>query len=441
MLLWTRITSAAPSVEVAWEISHQGDVVASGITLAEAEVDHTVRVVVDGLDPGTAYTFSFSSGSLSAGGERAAGRTSTLPERASSFRIGVVCCARWGWNDFAAYSRLAADDPDLVLHLGDYIYEIGERPPTGPPTAPLHDLRTLADYRRRFAQHRAHPALLDLHARAPMVALWDDHEVADNAPRADDAASRARRAAGMRAWMEWMPVSIGGEAKPLDRTLGIEGLLDLTMVDARFSGRQHLDTSGPSTPNDDARILNEVQWSMLARRAREVTAPWHLVVNQVQVGPTRLAYVPAVRPPFVRPLVNPDQWDGFEEERRRLYELLSSSASRAVVLSGDLHSAWSRELRHDGRTIAHELTCPSVAGETYAQAFRTRTHLPGWVLRAAIKTWNRGIDLLALDSHGHLLLDVTPTELTATFVLDDGRRVTRQLERTSSGKMRRKFSA
>jgi alkaline phosphatase D len=341
-----------------------------------------------------------------------------MPDQATSFRVGVVCCARWGWNDFAAYERLADDAPDVVLHLGDYIYEVNEIPPAGPPAQPRRELRTLDDYRTRFAHHRRHPALLRLHASAPMLALWDDHEVADNAPTDDDESARARRAAGMRAWTEWMPVHAAHGERPLDRTLTVDGLLDLTIVDARFSGRDPTDTDGPSTPDSGARLLNGAQWTALEQRLRDASSPWHLVANQIQVGRTRLGWVPTVRPPFVRPLVNPDQWDGFPEERERLYAALGRARGRAVVLSGDLHSAWFRELRHRRRRIGHELTCPAVAGESYAYAFRRRTHLPALVLRTAITMFNRGIEVLELDRHGHLLLDVTPDRIDATFVLD-----------------------
>jgi phosphodiesterase/alkaline phosphatase D-like protein len=156
LLLWTRATVDDPSAhaDLSWEVAEcdGGTVVAAGHAVAAAGSDHTVHVVVEGLRPGTSYTYCFRTAA-----DECTGRTSTLPDSADRYRIGVVCCARWGWNDFASYGRLADDEPDLVLHLGDYIYEKGELPPVGPPTDPPHDTRTLADYRRRFAQHRAHP--------------------------------------------------------------------------------------------------------------------------------------------------------------------------------------------------------------------------------------------------------------------------------------------
>jgi phosphodiesterase/alkaline phosphatase D-like protein len=107
----------------------------------------------------------------------------------------------------------------------------------------------------------------------------------------------------------------------------------------------------PATPRDDQPpILNVEQWSALEDRIRDAQAPWHLVANQVQVAPTRLGYVPSPRPPYVRPLVNPDQWDGFPAERTQLYAALASSRPQPVLLSGDLHSAWFREVRDRRRT-------------------------------------------------------------------------------------------
>jgi alkaline phosphatase D len=216
----------------------------------------------------------------------------------------------------------------------------------------------------------------------------------------------------MRAWLEWMPAVGGDPHRPLDRELSIADLVDLTLVDARYSGRNPTDTEGPATPQADEPLLNDEQWTALERRVTTAGAAWHLLANQVQVGPTRLGWLPSLRRPFVRPLVNPDQWDGFPEERERLYDLLSRGQSSTVVLSGDLHSAWFRLLRHRRRHVAHELTCPAVAGESYAFAFRRRTHLPAFVLRAVIMLLNRGIELVELDRHGHLLLDVTATAST-----------------------------
>ncbi|MEJ7801199.1 MAG: alkaline phosphatase D family protein, partial [Ilumatobacter sp.] len=131
------------------------------------------------------------------------GRTRTLPRRADQLRFVVACCSRRGWPGFDRYSDIADERPDFVLHLGDSIYEIGEVPPSGEPTDPPWACHSLDDYRRRHRQHRSHPALQRLLASVPLIAIWDDHEVVDNAP---DRATADRRRAGQQAWREFMPM-------------------------------------------------------------------------------------------------------------------------------------------------------------------------------------------------------------------------------------------
>ena len=315
------------------------------------------------------------------------------------------------------------ESPDVVLHLGDYIYEVGETPPSGVATDPPYDCVTLDDYRRRYRQHRTHPAVQQLHAAVPFLAIWDDHEVADNAP---EPGAAERRRAGQRAWLEWMPTRATPDDPRLARRADIDGLLTLAVVDSRFRRRPAVDTDGPSTDRPDTPLLGDEQWQ-LVEAAAESDAPWLLVANQVHVSPMVLAWVPAWRWPPWRAVINPDQWDGFPRERQRLTDVLRSARGRPVVLSGDLHAGWSRELRDGDRAVAHELTAPSISGTSYATAVRQRTGMPGWLLHRLLDRFNPGIDHLDLRRHGFLVVDVTPDTLTATFVHHDGTRVTRTL--------------
>jgi alkaline phosphatase D len=425
LVLWTRIASSGGRpVDVHWSIGEPGEPdEASGVVAAAAEDDFTCHVVVDGLRPGTDYRYSFE-----ADGATIEGRTRTLPASADHVRIVVACCSRWGWPGFERYGAIVDEAPDLVLHLGDYIYEVGEEPPGGPPTEPGHDCITLDDYRARYAQHRTHPALQRLHANCSVLAVWDDHEVVDNAP---DDETQERRAAGQRAWREWLPTR--PDADSLDRHIAVDGLVDLFLVDSRFRGRRPTDTDGPTTATPDGPILAEAQWRALDDGARLSTAPWFVVANQVQVSPMTLAYAPDVAWPPWRRVINPDQWDGYPDARRRLSGILDRADGRPVVLSGDLHAGWSRALidGDDGHVVAHEFTSPSISGTTFAAAVRRRTLLPRRVIGWIIDRLNPGIDLLELDQHGYLVLDITPERWTTTFVLGDGRRVERHLDRTT----------
>jgi alkaline phosphatase D len=195
------------------------EVVADGTAVAHRAGDHTVHVPVSGLQPATAYWYGFAIGE-----ERSpVGRTRTLPPAGAALdriRLGVVCCAHYATGYFNAYARLAERDVDLVVHLGDYIYEAEAKHGKG---TRLHRPRgrclTLPDYRARHAQYKTDPDLQRLHARHPVVAVWDDHELAGNAywdgaaghDPLDDGPWERRRAAAVRAYREWMP---SGEVDP-----------------------------------------------------------------------------------------------------------------------------------------------------------------------------------------------------------------------------------
>ena len=204
IVLWTRIVPERSDAgsDVQWYITAEGAGESPraeqwGNAHADARHDHCIRVEIDGLTPGTDYTYGFRFGEA-----HIAGRTRTLPKRADRFRFVVACCSRWGWSGFDLFESIAGEQASLLVHLGDSIYEIGETLPNGLTTDPPHDCHTLDDYRRRHRQYRSDQRLRGLFASMPVLAVWDDHEVADNAPDPD---SRARRRAGQQAWTEWMP--------------------------------------------------------------------------------------------------------------------------------------------------------------------------------------------------------------------------------------------
>ncbi|MEV0927254.1 alkaline phosphatase D family protein, partial [Streptomyces spongiicola] len=196
VLLWTRVTPVpdappgsgkGPDVEVDWQAAEDGEftrIVAAGRTTATAAADHTVKVDVRGLRPATAYYFRFLSGTAVS----PVGRTRTAPAAdaaAPGVRFGVVSCANWESGYFAAYRHLAARaDLDAVLHLGDYIYEYGTgHLPDDDHVVrrhePAHEITTLSDYRTRHGTYKTDPDLQAMHAAHPLVAIWDDHEIAN----------------------------------------------------------------------------------------------------------------------------------------------------------------------------------------------------------------------------------------------------------------------
>jgi alkaline phosphatase D len=435
VVLWTRVSGAAgASVPVEWSVSVEPSLaspVATGSVPATPAADHTVHAMVTGLQPATTYWYGFRVGE-----ERSpVGRTRTLPAPDSSgerLRLGVVCCAHWATGYFNAYGRLAERDVDLVVHLGDYIYEAeAKREKWTRYHRPRGRCLTLPDYRARHGQYKTDPDLQRLHARHPMVAVWDDHELAGNAwwdgaaghdPWSDGDWPR-RRAAAVRAYREWVPSGLVDPADPFRvwRTVRLGPLADLVLLDTRLAGReQPVAGRHPvvGVRRRDRSLLGPEQWRWLEEElgGAERAGRWSLVASQVVVAPIHLlAWGGAIGRLFGAVgggvIVNSGQWDGYPAEREHLLRLLAGRNGESLVLSGDLHSSWVSQLaaEEDGRggPVATEFTVPAVSAPTFARALAPKVRGARSVLEMAIRRANPHVAWVDTASHGYLLLDVT----------------------------------
>ena len=440
VVLWTRVSVAAgATVPVGWAVATDPSLaapVASGSVPATPGADHTLHVTVAGLSPATTYWYGFTVGEQ----RSPVGRTRTLPAPDAPLdrlRLGVVCCAHWATGYFNAYGRLAEREVDLVVHLGDYIYEAeAKREKWTRFHVPRGRCVTLPDYRARHGQYKTDPDLQRLHARHPMVAVWDDHELAGNAwwdgaaghdPWADGDWPH-RRAAAVRAYREWMPSGVPDPSDPFRiwRTVPLGPLANLVLLDTRLVGRDEPAAGRrPVTGlwRRNRALLGSRQWGWLERElgtgetgaGTATSGPWTLLASQVVVAPIHLLAAPgrvgrrlgAVGGGLI---VNPGQWDGYPEERRRLLALLESRSGRTLVLSGDLHSSWVSQLSaEDGRgaPVATEFTVPAVSAPTFARALAPKVRGARSVLEAAIRRANPHVDWVDTAGHGYLLLDVT----------------------------------
>jgi alkaline phosphatase D len=425
VVLWTRVTVDPPEpCDVEWTIAEDPElerVVSRGTVTTDARRDHTVKVDVGGLQPGRTYHYRFTHGTASS----PIGRTRTLPVGpVDAARLAFTSCAHYRMGHFNVYAAIARrDDLDLVVGLGDYIYEGGNDPDarTLPdrPFAPDHECLSLADYRVRYASYRADGDLQELHRRHPFVGIWDDHEISNNAwsggaqnHQAEDGDWIARRIAAVRAYGEWMPIREGSSADPqaIYRDFRIGDLLDLLVLDARLIGRdQHAPPEDVGTlARMDRSLLGEAQeaWLLdrLAGSQRDGVA-WRVLGQQVRMAQVRDELG------FVR---NTDMWDGYPAARDRILAFVESNPVRdLVVLTGDIHSSWAIELHRDpfaarpGDPIAVELTVPGVSSPPPVDPpamdalFEGHPHL-------------RWVDM---QHRGYVLLDVTPTAIEATWHL------------------------
>jgi alkaline phosphatase D len=417
VLLWTRVTTdAGAPVAVDWWIGvTPDDVVARGRAEAAPAGDFTVHVDVGGLEPATTYWYGFSSGGVAS----PVGRTRTAPAAdgpAEHLRVGLTSCSYWSCGFFNVYAGLAARDLDLVVHVGDYIYENDAHSRHRRAVRahrPAGRLLALDQYRARYAQYRTDPDLQALHARHPMAAVWDDHELAGGAWMGGAEAHfpdrhggwEERKRAAVQAYREWMPMRRSGQ-ESVYRSLSLGPLADLVLLDTRLVGRERpaVNARRPvwRVGHEHRGLLGEEQWRWLEDEATASTARWLLVGNQVMMAPVRGLNLAGGLG------VNPGQWDGYPSERRRLYDMLRRAgwASDVAVLSGDIHSSWAADL-----PVGAEFVSPSVTTDSFART--VLPNVPGLpaVVRRVFLSQNRHLRLCDLEHHGYVTLDVSPERI------------------------------
>jgi alkaline phosphatase D len=352
----------------------------------------------------------------------------------------VLCCADYSVHHLTVHQHLAEAPVDLVLHLGDYIYENdgkGQR-----TLEPDHDCVTLEDYDRRYGQVRRDPATLALHAAHPMVAIWDDHDVADNAWRhgakAHDPAEHGdwepRLHAAAVARQRWLPARLPDPQDPLRlwRSVQVGDLAELVVMDTRIDGRdqQAGDEGAPPLRAEDRAMVGPAQRVWLEERIRDRSRRWCLLASQVTISPMRLPVADGIEDLDGAPsgyglvdgdVVCVDEWDGYPAERTRLARWLADRGDDAVILSGDVHSAWVFDgpLSPGVRPVAPELVCPAVSSTPMAR------QLPrGWQRLAAgiVDARMPGPRWFELSMWGYLVVTVTPSVVTTQFHAVDATR-------------------
>jgi alkaline phosphatase D len=256
VVIWSRVTpERAGPVPVRWIVARNralSDVVKTGIVEANAARDYTIKVDVSGLRPGAPYFYGFRAGAA----ESPVGKTRTLPNgRADEARLAVLSCASFAHGYFNAYEALAQrEDIDLVIHLGDYIYEYGlsgyggeTALALGRVPEPEVELIRLPDYRARHAQYKREAELQAAHAMAPWIVVWDDHETANDSfasgaenHQSDEGAWAARKSAALQAYYEWMPIrepEPGRAFEAINRSFAWGDLFKLVMLESRLLAR------------------------------------------------------------------------------------------------------------------------------------------------------------------------------------------------------------
>ena len=448
VILWTRVTAAAAgpvTVDcVVASDSSMASVVTRTSTATDATRDYTVNVDVAGLQPNSTYYYRFAI----AGAQSPVGRTRTLPTgTAARVRMAVVSCASLAHGFFNAYRRIAERaDLDVVVHLGDYIYEYGNNE-FGSLRAyePPVETVTLSDYRTRHAQYKRDIDLQEMHRQHPMIAIWDDHEFADNA-NANGAANHtdgaegtwgARVAAALQAYYEWMPVRVvdATDRRKNNRSFSYGNLVDLMMLEERLVARSpQLQTNTGTTgvfaqsgefADPSRQLLGSVQEGWLGGRLRASTAKWKILGQAVMFA--QLKVEPAPNAAGGGRFINSDQWDGYQPARDRLYDVFKGSSSsppvdNVVVLTGDVHSSWAADLTQDPNnpdTATGGYDPATGAGSRAVEFVTTSVTSPPIVdpgiQVAAVKLINPHFKYIELTRRGYMLLDVDATRVVAEW--------------------------
>ena len=418
VILWTRVLpgdGALVTLTGRWEVAEDLQfkrVVISGETTTGPERDHTVKVDATGLQPATNYWYRF----VFNGVTSAVGRTRTLPVGAvEAFSLAVCSCSNYPQGYFNAYRDIAKADIDVVMHLGDYIYEYAQGVYANPyvvdslgrAVVPEHEILVLEDYRQRYGLYRTDEDLQAAHAAHPWICVWDDHELANNTWHSgaqnhsdDEGDFFVRMQMARKAYHEWMPIRTPAQTDqgPIYRSFQVGDLADIIMLDTRLEGRdEQLDyrrdlLDAKRTPevfeetlrrNSERTLLGEDQFHWLANQlaaSKDRGAPWQFLGQQVLMGKINIPQMTQEQlasltlPEEVRSYVlgtlqlgayglplNLDAWDGYPADRERVFSLLLELANNPVVVAGDTHNGWAFNLQTEaGVPVGVEVGCPGV---------------------------------------------------------------------------------
>jgi alkaline phosphatase D len=424
VVLWTRLApdplngGGMPSgdVVVDWEVATDldfADVVESGRTAAVAALAHSVHVEVGSLDPDAWYYYRFRAG----GFDSPVGRTRTLPPAGctpAGLRFAMASCQNWTAGLYTAYDHLSREQLDLVLHLGDYIYEGG----VGVGIRPHNSVEVvdLAGYRNRYALYKGDPNLQAAHANFPWVVTWDDHEVDNNYAGAfdqdgtDPATFLVRRAAAYQAWWEHQPVRLPQPTGPdlrIYRSFDWGDLATFFVLDTRQYRTDQGCGDGLQPPcpdlDDPNRTMlgaDQEQWLHAGLRASGST--WNVLGQQ-----TVFTHMP------ISTLVNLDQWDGYPLERQRLCDVLAEpGVSNPIVLTGDIHSSGIGDIR---ATPESDNVGVEFVGTSISSSFDPALIEPAELLIGSLE-W---VHYVNARQRGYVVCDVQPDIWQADYRLLD----------------------
>lgn len=487
VIIWTRITPRDADVErvtVHWEVSTDSDfadLIHQGSTTTSIDRDFTVKVDIQNLSPDTRYYYRFICNDKIS----PEGVMKTLPVGSiDRVKMAVFSCANYPAGFFHAYAEAASrKDIDVAVHLGDYLYEypmggyatedaqaIGRALPDDNNT----ELFSLADYRKRYALYRTDSDLQKLHQSLPFIAVWDDHEIANDTWKngaenhsETEGDFTERKLAALQAYFEWIPVRPASEddEETIYRQFVFGDLVSLYMLDTRVIGRDepldyanYLDPitgamntaqfiADLSDPNRTLMGADQLLW--LQQSMATSTARWDVLGQQVLIG--RMNIPAALLSDFTRleeivsikirmdgsdPTVtdeeallvttdipyNLDAWDGYAYERELVMQMAQALDKNLVVLSGDTHNAWASNLIDaSGNAVGVEFATSSVSSpglETYL-GLEGADDATLKQVELSFVTLINGLSYMNISQRGFMVVSFTQDEATCEWIFVD----------------------
>ena len=437
VVIWTRLApkpfepngGMPPSaVQVKWEVAEDeamSKVVQSGVTAATPQLGHSVHVEAKNLRPDRWYWYRFSAGDA----QSPVGRTRTMPAPSSmpeQFKFAVTSCQSFEAGLFTGYEQMKADSPDLVFHLGDYIYEYA----AGKMGDVRHhlgkEINSLNDYRVRYAQYRADPLLHEMHAACPWFVTWDDHEFDNNfadgiseEAKVDPIAFLKRRTNAAQAYYENMPFRQRSIPKgpniQLYRKASFGQLAEFMVLDTRQyrSDQPNNDKRSPlnaAALNPKNSLLGKRQRNWLYNSLLQSKGTWNVLAQQVMMGLVNREEEDGSK------TYSMDQWPGYAAERADLLSFIQNRrVPNPVVLTGDIHSNWANELRVDDHDPSQSL----VASEFVATSLSSGGNGPKKVAKLDKMMANNPCIKFHDRQRGYIRCTLTPGKWQSDYMIVD----------------------
>ena len=487
VILWTRVTPPGPreTVEVTVEVATDAEFASPAgspvAAVAAAERDYTVKVDFGGLEAGTVYYYRFRAG----GATSPVGRTKTLPQGdVSSVRLAVFSCADYSSGYFNVYAHGKDADVDAVVHLGDYIYEYdteglsldnsGEVVRSLPADNDVEAV-TLDDYRRRYAVYRSDSGLQGLHAAHPFIAIWDDHEVADNSYKngaynheEEEGDFEARKTAALQAYYEWMPIRENPTGREVAyRSFSFGNLVSLHMLETRLLARDKqldyvsyftqdgVDIPRLKTDMLSQTLLGKTQLDWLLGQLAGSAATWQVMGQQTLMGkmslpaellvhlnnPSLQLFSDILQLTEIKGRMlqedssltqeerdrvntalpyNLDAWDGYPREREAIFGAVLKEDKNLVVLSGDTHNGWANNLRDaEGNQVGVEFAGPSVTSGGIEALLGLPDAAAAAGFSQAVETLIEDLLYSNVNDRGYMVVTFTPQEARSEWIYVD----------------------